>query len=140
MIFRKDALLFYQTEMVCIVVMILCLGLIPTLGVGLTLLYACPFLVLMLANPQIYKEFITINESGISCHKSGKQLWSYEWNGIAELRNSSRFRMPSIEVIAYKKCGEGEAFAVPNHYFQLGRKAKKAIKQYYNPMRNLSDQ
>ena len=105
MIFRKDSLLFYQSEIFYIVMAILCLTLVPMLVGEISLLYLFPFLVLMLVNPQLHNEFIAINETGISCQKSGKQLWAYEWLSIAELKRSSRFLMPSIEVIAYNKYG-----------------------------------
>lgn len=110
-----------------------CLTLFPILGLGLSLLYVFPFIVLILVNPKLHNEFIIINEIGISCQKSGKQLWVYEWESIAELKKSSRFLMPSMQVIAYNKGGEPERFALPNHYFQLGRTAMEAIKRYYKP-------
>lgn len=131
--FRKDSLLFYQSEIFYIVIAILCLTLIPILGVEISLLYMFPFIVLILVNPKLHNEFITIDEAGISCQKSGKQFWAYEWDCIAELKRSSRFLMPSIEVIAYNKFEESERFALPNQYFQLGRTAREALKRYYTP-------
>ena len=99
MIFRKNALLFYQSEIAYIITAVLCLTLIPTTGVGLCLLYMIPFIILILINPILHNEFIEINENGISCRKSDKQLWEYGWNSVAELRKSSRFLLPSIDVI-----------------------------------------
>lgn len=133
MIFRKDSLLFYQSEIFYIVIVILCLTLIPILGIEISLLYMFPFIVLILVNPKLHNEFITIDDTGISCQKSGNQLWAYGWDCIAELKRSSRFLMPSIEVVAYNKYGESERFALPNQYFQLGRTAREAIKRYYKP-------
>lgn len=134
MMFRKDALLFYQSEIFYIIVAILCLALIPILGLEVSLLYMFPFIVLILVNPKLHNEFITIDETGISCQKSGKQSWAHAWSDIAELKRSSRYLMSSIEVIVYNQYGETEQFAFPNHYFQLGRAAKKAIQRYYiNP-------
>lgn len=133
MMFRKDSLLFYQSEIFYIVMAILCLTIVPMLVGNIFLLYMFPFLVLVLVNPQLHNEFILINETGISCQKSGKQLWAYEWSSIAVLKRSSRFLMPSIEVIAYNKFGESERNALPNQYFQLGRTAREAIKRYYKP-------
>ena len=140
MIFRKDSLLFYQSEIFYIVMAILCLTLVPMMVGEISLLYLFPFLVLILVNPQLHNEFIAINETGISCQKSGKQLWAYEWLSIAELKRSSRFLMPSIEVIAYNKYGESERFALPNQYFQLGRTAREAIKRYYKPTEHPQNQ
>ena len=129
MIFRKDSLMFYQSEIYYILATLLCLALAPILG-GYILFFLFPFLVLILVNPKLHNEFIAINEAGISCQRSGKQLWAYEWDNFAELKRSSRFLMPSIEVIVYNKHGEPEQFARPNQYFQLGRTAREAIKRY----------
>ena len=131
--FRKDSLLFYQSEIFYVVMAILCLTLIPILGLELSFLYMSLFIVLILVNPKLHNEFITINETSISCQKSGKQLWVYAWDSIAELKRSSRYLMPSIEVIIYNKYGESEHFAYHNQYFQLGRTARDAIKRYYKP-------
>ena len=131
MIFRKNSLLFYQSELMYIVFLIICFTLIPTLGLYLSLLYAFPFVVLMLVNFKLHNEYIIINEVGISCQKSGKQLWEYEWHNIAELRKSARYLLPSIEIITFNEHGEVERFALPNHYFQLGKAAREAIKRYY---------
>lgn len=139
MTFRRDSLLFYQSEIAYIIMITLSLCLFPILGKELMLFYLLPFIVLLLVNPKLHNEFIIINENGISCRKSGKQLWSYEWESIAELRKSSRFLMPTIEVIAYNKCGKPALFSQPNHYFQLGRTAKKAIMQYYTSTKHSSN-
>lgn len=133
MIFRKDSLLFYESEIFYVAMAILCLIFIPILGLGLSLIFMFPFIVLILVNPKLHNEFIAINEAGILCQKSGKQLWAYEWDSIAELKRSSRYLMPSIEVIPFNKYREAEQFAEPNHYFQLGKAAREAIKQYYKP-------
>lgn len=130
MMFRQNSLLFYQSEFIYIVMATLCLAFIPLLGVGLSLLYMSPLIVLALVNSKLHNEFIIINEQGISCQKSGKQLWACNWDKIAELKKSSRFLMPAIEVIKYDSCGNPEQFAMSNHYFQLGKTAKKAINQY----------
>lgn len=133
MMFRKNSLLFYQSEIVYIIMATLCLLLIPTLGIEISLIYMLPFIVLILVNPKLHNEYITIDEIGISCQKSGKHLWVYAWDSIAELKRSSRFLLPSIEVIVYNKYGEPERFASYDQYFQLGRTAKEAIKRYSKP-------
>lgn len=140
MMFRKDSLLFYQSEIFYIIAVISCLMLIPVLKIEISLLYMFPFIILTLVNPQLHNEYITIDETGISCQKSGKQIWAYGWNCIAELKRSSRFLMPSIEVIAYNEQGEINNFAYPNQYFQLGRAAREAIERYYNPTEHSANQ
>ena len=133
MIFRKDSLLFYQSEAFCIIVLILCPPLIPILGLVFVLLCMVSFVGLALINPHLYNEYITINESGISCQKAGTLLWAYEWNSITELKNSSRFLLPSIEIIVNNKNVESPQYSTTNYYFQLNRTAKEAIKRYYHP-------
>ena len=131
MTFRKDSLLFYQSEFFYVVMAMLCFLLIPILGIEISLLYMFPFIILILVNFILQNEFITIDDTGILCQKSGKIIWLYEWDSIAELKRSTRYLMPSIEVIIYDKCGKPEHFSLTNQYFQLGRIAKKAIKQFY---------
>lgn len=130
MTFRKNSLLFYQRTVFFVISILLFLAMIPFAGIGLSLLCAFPFVVLLLVNPLFEKEYITINEDGIKCQESGTQLWAFKWNEIAELRRSSRFLLPSIEVITYSKSGEPEPFGTCDHYFQLGKEAKKAVNQY----------
>lgn len=131
MIFRKDSLLFYQSEIIYIVMATLCFTLIPTLGLGLSLAFAFLFIILIFVNCKLHSEFILIDETGILCQKSGKQLWKYAWEDIAELKKTSRFLMPSIDIIAYNQNRKPEQFAQINHYFQLNRVAKTAMKHYY---------
>lgn len=133
MTFRKNSLLFYQRTVFFVIFILLFLAMIPFSGLGLSLLCAFPFVVLVLVNPLFEKEYITINEDGIKCQEAGKQLWAFRWNEIAELRKSSRFLLPSMEVIPYSKSGEPEPFGTYDHYFQLGKEAKKAVNQYYKP-------
>lgn len=128
--FRKNSLLFIQSEILYIVMGIFCVPLIFMLGLALSLLYMFPFMVMILVNSKLYNEFVEIDETGISCQKSGKQLWSYRWESIAELKKTSRFLMPSIEILTYNKHGESERFSHTNHYFQLGGVAKEAIERY----------
>lgn len=91
MTFRKNSLLFYQSEILYIAMDILCLTLIPILGVGISILYMLPFIVLILVNPKLYNELITIDETGISCEKAGYQIWAYRWDCIAELKKVLAF-------------------------------------------------
>lgn len=136
MTFRQDSLLFCQSETFYIMMVILCMALLPMIGVGLTLICALPFVVLALANPRIHNAFVTIDDFGISCNKAGELIWEYEWDHIADLRRSNRFMLPSIEVIAYSSYGKPEQYSLHNHYFQLGRKARIAIEKHYNQTNN----
>ena len=130
MTFRKDSLLFYQSEIFYIVMTVLCLAIVPILG-KLSLLCLFSFLILIFVNPILHNEYITISEVGVSCQKSGKLLWTYEWDCVAELKRRSRFLMPSIEVVVYNKYRESNRFSRCNQYFLLGRAAKEAMRRYY---------
>ena len=130
MIFRKNSLLFYQSQTIYVLMIAFCFILTPILGLLISFTCALPFAIFALISPKLYNEFITVNEFGISCHKSGKLLWSYDWDSISDIKRSSRFLLPSMEILTYTN-GKPAEFAIHGHYFQLGRIAKKAIKCYY---------
>lgn len=132
MVFRKDALLYFCSQTFYIALILLSSVLIPIVGFGLAFLCGFPFLLLLPINPALYNEFITLDESGISCQKTEKEVWRYRWDEIAELKRGSRFLLPSIEIIAYSRNGTPEQFASPGHYFQHSKAAKMAINKYYN--------
>ena len=131
MTFQKNSLLFYQGQIVLMLMALLGLIFIPHLGWEIFLVFEIPVIALILLFPKLYNEFVTINEKGILCQRAGETLWEHSWENIAELKSSSRFLLPSVEVITYNKNGKAEPFALPNHYFQLGQAAKKAINMYY---------
>lgn len=130
MTFRKNALLFYQTELCYGMFAIGSLALIPALGLAFSLTHTVLFIVLVLVNPKLHNEFITINETGISCKKIDREIWAYSWDSVSELRKSARFLLPSMDIIVYNHLGTPEQYARPNHYFQLGKAAKLAINRY----------
>ena len=130
MVFRKNSLLFYQSQIFYIIMVILCLACGIFSGIWLSLLFAVPFVLLIIVNPKMHSEFIIIDKDGISCQKSEKLLWKYEWDDIAELKKSSRYLLPSIEIIAYNKCGKSEQFAKTGHCFQLCKASKKAVERF----------
>lgn len=131
MTFRKNSLFFWEIEIFVIVMAILCFLLIPTIGFVIPLLNALLFVILALTIPKLQNEFITIDETGISCEQAGKQCWSYEWTCVAELRKCTYLRRPALEVIVYDKNGSPNQYALPNQYFQLSKTAKVALKQYH---------
>lgn len=130
MTFRKNAILYYEVEIFSSVMALFSLGLIPILGMWLSFLCALPFVILIFATSKICNEFITINDVGITCERTGIQLWFYDWENITELKKSVRFRSPSIEVIPCYCSGNPDYTNSLDHYFQLGRMAKKALKHY----------
>ena len=127
--FRKDLLLFYQSNIAYIIALILLLILVPPMP---GILLALPFLILLLLNPILHSEYITIDETGISCSGAKGVLWAYPWESIASLKKGSRFLLPSIEIISFDKQGAPEQYAAPGHYFQLGHHAKRALLRYYS--------
>ena len=131
MVFRKDALLYAQSQAFYFAMPLLSLALIPIVGLGVSCLCGLPFLLLLPINPVLHNEFITMDENGVSCQKAGKEIWGYRWDEIAELRRGSRFSLPSIEMIAYSRNGTPEPFAAPDHYFQLSKAARAAVSKYY---------
>ncbi len=131
MTFRQHTFLYYETLIYCSTMLVLCLALIPVIGTGFALLVALPFAAVLIVNPRLYDSWIIMDESGITCRKGDKTIWSHEWHNIATLKRSNRFRFPSVEVILYDAKGQQAPFALPDHYFQLSKKAKQAIEQYY---------
>lgn len=136
MTFRKNSLIFYESQTVYIIFAILCLTMVPMFSFELSFLFSFLFLILVFINPRLHNEFVTINEIGIICYKAGERIWQYEWNRIAELQKSSRFRMPSLEIVIYDDFGDENSRVQTGHYFQLGKTAKNAINKYYNQSGN----
>lgn len=135
MSFRKNSVLFCQNIILLSVLSLLffVVGCISSFYI----LYFCAvsLLITALISSKLDREYITIDEWGIACKRGEHLCWSYDWAHIADLRRSSRFRLPSVEVILYVKSGEPELFASAGHYFQLGRSAKTALSKYYRKSR-----
>lgn len=156
MTFRKDSLLFREHQIGFFAFAILCLVCIPILKIfnisedtlAEVILSLCFFLgfllfgVLAMISSKQHNEFVTVNESGISCHKAGKLLWQYEWNEILALKRSQRYKLPSIEIVVQSpcigldSCREIENARCSGDYFQLSRAAKEAIERYYKSREN----
>ena len=131
MTFRKDSLSFYQSQTAYIITIVLCLALVSMLELRLFLLCTFPLVVLVLVNSKLfYNEFVTIDNTGISCFKKEKVIWEYEWEKIIELKGSSRYRMRSVEIVIDDNAKEVVPFDYSIHYFQLGNAAMNAIAQY----------
>ena len=133
MSFRRDALRFSESIILSISLIILCLVIIPYQGLQGFLLGVVPTIFFNSIFLTSYKEYVTIDEAGISCMRSGKVMWQYEWTSIAELRKGSLFLRPAVFIILYDKSGKPEQFPIHDHYFQLGKQAKEALKIYYRP-------
>lgn len=129
MFFRKDELFFIQTR----------------IGLGLYLLlsffviyldyffslfgFLSAFILLFIFNKGC-KEYIFMNEKGISCYFKNDCLWKYSWDEIADLRISKRYRQKAIEIFL-KSTKEEDKLEYSHNYFQYGKRAKKALAIYY---------
>lgn len=111
---------------------VVCIALIPIDQFGALPYLSILFIILIALNPIIHNEFVTINDNGIACQKKGKLIWEYRWENIIKLKRSSRYRMPSIEIVTDNTTKELTPYDYSQHYFQLGRTAHKAIELYYN--------
>ena len=131
MTFRKDELLFREQIITCCVMCVLCGALIPLDDFGIFRYFSLLFILLIALTPFLHNTFITIDASGVICTKRGNVLWSYRWEDVVKLKKSSRYRMPSDEIVTKIVSNEVTPYEYSEHYFQLGRKARKAISMYY---------
>ena len=81
--------------------------------------------------PVVHNEFVTVDDVGIRCTIKDKVMWAYTWNDIIKLKRSSRFQMPSVEIVIDDHANAIVPYDNSIHYFQLGKTARKAIAQYY---------
>ena len=125
MSFRKNSILFYENVILLAALSLLMIAVGLVTNFPILCLCAVPLLIVALVSPKLDREYITIDEWGISCKEGDQLRWSFDWAHIADLRRSSRFRLPSVA------SGQPEPFASDRHYFQLGRAAKKALSMYY---------
>ena len=131
MTFRKDSILFI--EHLCgfsIMAIISIVLLLASQDWRMALLALC-FVLFAALMPVIHNEYVTVNNEGIRCAKKGKVMWEYAWDDIIKLKRSSRYRLPSVEIIIDDHANEIVPYDHSIHYFQLGRTARKAIDQYY---------
>ena len=127
MTFRKNSISFYESQISYLCAIVLCLILIPLMDSFIPLLICSPFVLLLFVTPKLWSQFITIDETGVFCHRSGKQIWGYQWNEIAVLKRTSECLLPVILVVKYGQAGILES---TKHSFELGRVARKAIATY----------
>lgn len=125
MSFRKNSILFYENVILLAALSLLMIAVGLVKNFPILCLCAVPLLIVALVSPKLDREYITIDEWGITCKEGDQLRWSFDWAYIADLRRSSRFRLPSIEVIPYDASGQPEPFASDRHYFQLGRAREK---------------
>lgn len=131
MTFRKDELLFREQIISYCVMLVVFIALMPLDSFGVFPYILLLFVLLIGLTPFIHNNFVTIDASGVICTKRGKVLWRYRWEDIVRLKKSSRYRMPSVEIVTEIVSNEVTPYEYSKHYFQLGRKARRAIRMYY---------
>lgn len=89
-------------------------------------------MLIVLASFPFTERYIIIDDDGITCRSRKKQIWSFKWFEIKELR-WSRNRYPTISIILkeYDHTDIDNLQIIEQDLnFQYGRKAKQAISQY----------
>lgn len=123
MIFRKNSLLFFESQVIYILLSMSSLFIIPVLDFCIWSLFFVPLLIMTIINPIFFREYIRIDEQGIRCYKAKITLWEYEWSNISDIRRGSRYRLPTAEIYIEEVNNSIPRF--PLNYFQLGKSAKK---------------
>lgn len=131
MTFRKDSIRFYEGYFIYFLMITISLVCSFLTESYVFLLLAIPFVFFAIFNKKQFPDIITVDEKGIVCRTTEEVKWEYDWEDIAELQKFTRFRSPSIEIVVYVS-REPEKLQSSDNYFQLSRKAKKALKTYYD--------
>ena len=108
---------------------LLLLGIIPLwYNVGFAAIYE-GFILLLTRFVAIglKKEYIKINETGISCYTKKKECWNYPWEDILELRGSRCSTRIWLKPELYKNNVKNQSTIAD---FELCRTAKKALSIY----------
>ena len=95
---------------------------IITFLMGLLLIVTLPF----------GERYIIVDDDGITCRSRKKEMWSFKWSEIKELR-LSRNKYPTIRIILieYDHTDIDNLQTIEQDLnFEYGRKAKQAIRQY----------
>lgn len=128
--FKQNSILFWEINITMFIFAVLSIVIVIIYGkssIGIGIFLAILFLGVAVFHSFLERKFITINENGIACQKGEKVLWQYKWAEIQKLKKSNRFRNPSVEIILKN---QQEPYGETDYYFQLGFKAKKAVKMY----------
>ena len=99
--------------------------------IALVILLLCLFLIFKFD----FKEYILINEKGISCYTEKETIWTCEWSAISRLKEFGHLGSPAVSIWVYGKGGKTEEhidYYTEEHigYFELSKKAKEALALY----------
>ena len=143
--FRKDHLGFIKVKiefivifLACLIIMILSLFFIPDgyyVAFGMIIALAILLLCLFAMFKFDFKEYILINEKGISCYTEKETIWTCEWSAISRLKEFGHLGSPAVSIWVYGKSGKTEEhidYYTEEHigYFELSKKAKEALALY----------
>lgn len=135
MTFRKDSILFAEHLSACCIMVVVFSVLLLISHEWIMALFALCFVVFAALMPVVHNEFVTVDNEGIRCANKSKEIWKYTWKDIIKLKRSSRYRMPSVEIVIDEHANEVIPYDYSMHYFQLGKIARRAIAQYYKSKR-----
>ena len=134
--FRKDHLGFIQFIIGYIVILLTCLivmisSLLTPDGYFVAFLMIISLAILLLCLLPVskwdFKEYILINEKGISCYTEKETIWTCEWSAISRLKKFTYLGSPAVSIWSYCKDGKTEEHL---DHFQLCKEAKKALALY----------
>ena len=127
--FRKNSIMFMEYIVMCCLTAIVCIALIPIDLYGVLPYVSLVMILFLTLAPAFYDEYITIDNEGIACTRRKELMWEYRWDDVLYLRKSLRYRAPSIEIVTEDHSDAPITYDYSKHYFQLGRTAKKALRQ-----------
>ena len=131
MTFRKHSTMFIEHLCWLCIMVIICIVCLPIDQFGIMPFFALCFIIFATLMPVIHNEYVTVDNEGIRCKKKGKVMWDYAWENIIELKKGSRYRRQSVEIVVDEYANYIGLNGFSEHYFLLGRTARKAITLYY---------
>lgn len=129
MSFRMDDILFSEVKIVLCFLLFTSLFFLCIDFLMFVFVFAFVCFVLLL-HIKVPKEYIFVNENGIACYLKKQCLWEHNWNEILDLCVGNRYRQKSVEIFL-KSSNKDVKGEYSYHYFQYGKKAKKALALYY---------
>ncbi len=132
--FRKTGIFFFEM-MISLTLILLIQGFCMIYVKAFNTIFIIIFLMmlLLLVTFPFGERHIIVDDDGITCRSHKKQIWSFKWSEIKELRLSSWGRNPALYIILIEYDHtdiDNLKIIEQDLYFQYGRKAKQAIRQY----------
>lgn len=131
MTFRKNSIMLIQHLCWFCIMAIICLALLPIDQFGVMPFFALCFIMFAALMPAVHNEYITMDNEGIRCTQKGKVIWSHTWENIIDLKMGFRYWRRSVEIVVDEHANDIGLNGFSEHYFLLGRTARKAITRYY---------